>query len=97
MYTNKTTNYELPIFLGTDKANWGDINITNEKIDTAMKANEAKAENAQLSAEDSVEKATQALSVAQESLEKVNGEAINRRTLFQTKQVEPSYLELMPT
>lgn len=76
MYTNKTTNYELPIFLGTDKANWGDINIANEKIDTAMKANEAKADNAQLSAEDSVEKATQALAVAQESLEKVNGEAI---------------------
>jgi len=41
-----------------------------------MKANEAKAENAQLSAEDSVEKATQALAVAQESLEKINGEAI---------------------
>lgn len=76
MYTNKTANYELPIFLGTDKANWGDINIANEKIDTAMKANEAKADNAQLSAEDSVEKAKQALSVAQESLEKVNGEAL---------------------
>ena len=76
MYTNKTTNYELPIFLGTDKANWGDINIANKKIDTVMKANEAKAENAQLIAEDSVEKSTQALSVAQESLEKVNGEAI---------------------
>lgn len=77
MYTNKTTNYELPIFLGTDKANWGDINIANEKIDTAMKANEAKADNAQLSAEDSVEKAAQALAVAQESLGKVNGEAIS--------------------
>lgn len=76
MYTNKTTNYELPIFLGTDKANWGDINIANEKIDTAMKANEAKADNAQLSAEDSIEKATQALAVAQETLGKVNGEAI---------------------
>jgi len=31
MYTSKTTNYELPIFLGTDKANWGDINIANER------------------------------------------------------------------
>lgn len=38
--TNKTTNYELSQFLGTDKPAWlGDYNTDMAKIDTAMKAN----------------------------------------------------------
>lgn len=38
--TNKTTNYQLSQFLGTDKPAWlGDYNQDMTKIDTAMKAN----------------------------------------------------------
>lgn len=38
--TNKTTNYELSQFIGTDKPAWlGDYNADMTKIDTAMKAN----------------------------------------------------------
>lgn len=37
--TNKTTNYELPLFIGTDKPTWlGDFNGAMNKIDTAVKA-----------------------------------------------------------
>lgn len=36
--TNKTPNYELPSFVGTDKVTWlGDINSAFIKIDTALK------------------------------------------------------------
>lgn len=38
--TNKTTNYELSQFVGSDKPAWlGDYNADMAKIDTAMKAN----------------------------------------------------------
>ena len=37
--TNQTTNYELPLFIGTDKPTWlGDFNGAMNKIDTAIKA-----------------------------------------------------------
>lgn len=42
--TNKTTNYELPQFISTDKPTWlGDFNGAMGTIDTTMKANEAAA------------------------------------------------------
>ena len=45
--TNKTTNYELPIFIGTDKPAWlVDWNSAMNAIDTAIKAAETKADNA---------------------------------------------------
>lgn len=38
--TNKTTNYELPQFIGTDKPSWlGDINSAMSTIDTGMHDN----------------------------------------------------------
>lgn len=38
--TNSTTNYELPLFIGTDKPSWlGDFNNSMNKIDTAIKGN----------------------------------------------------------
>lgn len=39
-HTNSTTNYDLPIFLGTDKPSWlNDFNGAMTDIDTQMKAN----------------------------------------------------------
>ena len=39
-HTNETTNYELPIFVGTDKPSWlNDFNGAMTDIDTQMKAN----------------------------------------------------------
>lgn len=38
--TNSTTNYELPLFIGTDKPSWlGDFNGAMNKIDTSIKGN----------------------------------------------------------
>lgn len=38
--TNETSNYELPLFIGTDKPSWlGDFNGAMNKIDTAIKGN----------------------------------------------------------
>ena len=38
--TNKTTNYELPQFISTDKPTWlGDFNGSMQTIDIQMKAN----------------------------------------------------------
>lgn len=45
--TNKTTNYELSQFVGTDKPAWlGDYNTDMGKIDTQMKANADSATSA---------------------------------------------------
>lgn len=38
--TNETSNYELPLFIGTDKPSWlGDFNGAMNKIDTSIKGN----------------------------------------------------------
>lgn len=45
--TNKTSNYELPQFISTDKPTWlGDVNGAMGIIDTQMKANNTLAQNA---------------------------------------------------
>lgn len=45
--TNKTTYYELPIFIGTDTPSWlGDWNNTMDKIDTAINGVNTKAQSA---------------------------------------------------
>ena len=50
--TNKTTNYELPQFISTDKPTWlNDINGAFSTIDTGMKANQTAAANAQAKAD----------------------------------------------
>lgn len=49
--TNKTTNYELSQYIGTDKPSWlNDYNNDMLKIDTQMKANATAAGNAQSTA-----------------------------------------------
>ena len=49
--TNKTTNYELPIFVGTDKPAWlVDWNGAMSDIDTAIKEAKTAGENAQTTA-----------------------------------------------
>lgn len=64
--TNKTTNYELSQYIGTDKPSWlNDYNNDMLKIDTQMKANATAAGNAQTTANSADGKAdtnTQAIS-----------------------------------
>lgn len=51
-HTNSTTNFELPIFLGTDKPSWlNDFNGAMTDIDTQMKANADAASAAYTKAE----------------------------------------------
>lgn len=50
-HTNKTPNYDLPQFIGTDKASWlGDLNPAFLAIDTGMQANKVAAQAAEVSA-----------------------------------------------
>lgn len=59
--TNKTPNYDLSQYVGTDKPTYlGDYNGDMLKIDTQMKANADAATNAEASAGEAVTKATQA-------------------------------------
>lgn len=59
--TNKTTNYKLSQYVGTDKPTYlGDYNGDMLKIDTQMKANADAATNAEESAGEAVTKAEQA-------------------------------------
>lgn len=64
-HTNKTPNYELPQFIGTDKASWlGDLNPAFLAIDTGMQANKVAAQAAEVSAGEASALAQSANSVA---------------------------------
>lgn len=64
-HTNKTPNYELPQFIGTDKASWlGDLNPAFLAIDTGMQANKVSAQAAEVSAGEASALAQSANSVA---------------------------------
>lgn len=66
--TNKTTNYELPQWIGTDKPTFlGDMNDAFLKIDTGMAENKDSATSAESIAGASNSKATEAHSLAQEA------------------------------
>lgn len=63
--TNKTTNYELSQYIGTDKPTYlGDYNSDMLKIDTAMKANATAITTAQTTAETASTNASTALTNA---------------------------------
>lgn len=50
-YTNHTTNYNLPLYVGTDKPTYlGDFNTAMQAIDTQMKANADSASTANTTA-----------------------------------------------
>lgn len=64
-HTNKTPNYELPQFIGTDKASWlGDLNPAFLAIDTGMQSNKVSAQAAEVSAGEASALAQSANSVA---------------------------------
>lgn len=75
--TNKTPNFNLPQFLGTDKASWlGDINPAMVTIDSQMQLNKTNANQAISSASNAVIVANGASSTASSALAKVNGESL---------------------
>lgn len=64
-HTNKTPNYDLPQFIGTDKASWlGDLNPAFSAIDAGMQANKVAAQAAEVSAGEASALAQSANSVA---------------------------------
>lgn len=64
-HTNKTPNYDLPQFIGTDKASWlGDLNPAFLAIDAEMQANKVAAQAAEVSAGEASALAQSANSVA---------------------------------
>ena len=64
MFTNKTKNYNLPQYLGTDKAEWLDNNAAFATIDTALKEAAVNAENAGNNATNAASAAARAQSAA---------------------------------
>ncbi len=64
-HTNKTPNYDLPQFIGADKASWlGDLNPAFLAIDTGMQANKVAAQAAEVSVGEASALAQSANSVA---------------------------------
>lgn len=64
MFTNNTKNYNLPQYLGTDKAEWLDNNAAFATIDTALKEAALNAESAGSNATNAATAAAQAQSAA---------------------------------
>ena len=64
--TNQTTNYQLPLFIGSDKPSWlGDFNGAMNKVDTALAIANDNAQNAV----DKVDRVEGSLSTLQSSIE----------------------------
>ena len=64
--TNRTTNYNLPQFVGSDKPTWlGDFNGAMSSIDTQMKANNDLGTLAKTTADTAVENANTAIANAE--------------------------------
>lgn len=67
--TNKTTNYELSQYIGTDKPTYlGDYNSDMSKIDTQMKANETASGIAKTTADTALKNAETAQTEASQAL-----------------------------
>lgn len=67
--TNKTTNYELSQYIGTDKPTYlGDYNSDMSKIDTQMKANETAVNIVKTTADTALENAETAQTEATQAL-----------------------------
>lgn len=86
--TNKTTNYELSQFVGSDKPTWlGDYNSDMGKIDIQMKTNENNVVNAQTTADTALSNATNAQTTADRAETTANTADTNASTAL-TKSLE---------
>lgn len=91
-HTNKTPNYELPQFIGTDKASWlGDLNPAFLAIDTGMQANKVSAQAAEVSAGEASALAQSANSVANSANSAANNalDKIDGWVLIQPSNPDP--------
>lgn len=92
-HTNKTPNYELPQFIGTDKASWlGDLNPAFLAIDTGMQSNKVSAQAAEVSAGEASALAQSANSVANSANSAANNalDKINDWVLLQPANPDPT-------
>ena len=95
-HTNHTTNYNLPQFIGSDKASWlGDLNPAFETIDTNMHAIDAvandadsKAMSAQSSANNAIELGQTAIANTSDLTEKLK---IGKRTVEFTTPLKNNF------
>ena len=84
-HTNKTTHYNLPQFIGSDKASWlGDLNPAFSTIDNEMYAinttatnADSKADSAQASADNGIALAQQAINNSTNLENKIKTEKLN--------------------
>ena len=82
--TNKTLNYELPIFIDTDKPSWlGDWNGTMTKIDNSIKTVDGVAESGVTMANEALTTAEGAVTTANNALT-ASGEAKTEATAAKT-------------
>ena len=84
-HTNKTTHYNLPQFIGSDKASWlGDLNPAFSTIDSELYAinttatdADSKADSAQASADNGIALAQQAINNSTTLEDKIKTEKLN--------------------
>lgn len=82
--TNKTANYELPIFIDTDKPSWlGDWNSAMTKIDNSVKTVDGVAESGVTMANEALTTAEGAVTTANNALT-ASGEAKTEATAAKT-------------
>lgn len=69
--TLSTTNYELPLYAGTDYANFFDMNTTNNKLDETLKSIETTAQSADTKADANADAITQTNDAIHSNMESI--------------------------
>lgn len=71
--TNRTTHYNLPVFIASDRPSWmGDFNSAMEAVDAACYSTESSADAATATANNAVTVAGEAVTAAQNAITKAN-------------------------
>lgn len=82
--TGETTNYGLPLYNGTDYANFFDMNTTNNKLDDVLKSIQTKAETADTKANTNTTAIEQANDSINNNMTAIDGIQTNLTTFQQT-------------
>lgn len=95
--TGETTNYGLPLYNGTDYANFFDMNTTNNKLDEVLKSIQTKAETADTKADANTTAIDQANDSINDNMTAIDGIQANLTTFQQNLNTQGTRIDNVET
>lgn len=95
--TGETTNYGLPLYNGTDYANFFDMNTTNNKLDEVLKSIQTRAETADTKAEANTTAIDQVNDSINDNMKAIDGIQTNLTTFQQSLNTQGTRIDNVET